>query len=298
MQMNFEEFVDEMTKRIPGCMPEYNIKNIHTKKVFKNNGIACTGLAVCIDGENVAPNIYLEYFYNEYKSGLSMEEIMALFCTEYQEARKHMICDYADIGSDKLLNRLFMKLVNYERNKERLKDCPHVRFLDLAITFSILVKQDSEGTAAAGITNKDLDDWGISADNLFDMAKESNSLVFPPKLLPMDEAIKELSPGEDVGLCRDVYVLSNSIGLNGAIYMTYTDIIGDYADEINSNLYILPSSIHEVLLLPDGDDIDEEQLSSMVRDINEYVVSNVDFLSDSIYYYDRITKGISVKKTG
>ncbi len=298
MLMSFEEFIEEMTKKIPGCMEEYNIKSIHAKKIFKNNGVVCTGLAICIEGENVAPNIYMEYFYNEYKAGLSMEEIMALFCNEYKEARNHMAYDCLDINMDNLPKHLFMKLVNYEKNKEILKNCPHIKFLDLAITFRFLVRQDKEGTASAMISNEDMEEFKITTGELYSLAEKSNRIVFPPKLMPMEEAIKELAPGEDTVPCKEVYVLTNSQGVNGAVYMTYVDIIGAYADRIEKNLYILPSSIHEVLLLPDEGDIDEEQLGEMVRDINEYVVGNIDFLSDSIYYYDRITGNMSVKKKG
>jgi hypothetical protein len=88
--------------------------------------------------------------------------------------------------------------------------------------------------------------------------------------------------------CVDLplYILTNNRCINGAAYLAYDDVISDFAHQINSSLFILPSSIHELLLLPAPDDGDKGYLNEMVQDINKFVVSDFDYLSDCVYYYD------------
>lgn len=291
--MDFNEFIGNVVDNIPDYLPAYDIENIHVAKVFKNNGILCTGMAVCMKGESISPNIYLEYYYNMYKSGVDMIDILTLIKDEYNIARERMTKElYEDITKENLEKSIFMKLVNYEKNQEILKDCPFIPFYDLAITFRFLVRKDEEGIASSLISNREAKSWNVTPEELYDMAKANTRKLFPPILASLESIIEELMPDTNFEEKTDLFVLTNEQKVNGAACMVYQDIIQEFADKCQTDLYILPSSIHEVLLLPISDRMSLEELREMVIDINEYVVDDMDYLSDTVYMYDYKTRSL------
>lgn len=285
--MSFDVFLDEVVATIPEYLSEYDIDNIRVEKVVKNNGISCTGVVICLKDEIIAPNIYMEYYYNLYSQGHKVEDILDMIKEEYLRSRKNVLKNYKSVSWENIDDCLAMKLVNYQRNEELLKTCPHKRFCDLAIIFRFIVKKDDEGIASALITNRELEEWNISLDELYEMAKKTTMRLMPPRIASLKTVLGELLGGEDTSECYDMQVLSCEGGINGAIYFTYPDIIMDYADSVESDLYIIPSSIHEVLLLPVSEFMSRNELDDMVKDVNSYAVDEMEYLSDHVYYFSR-----------
>ncbi len=287
--MEFNEFTERIADSIAEYLLHIDIAQIRIEKVIKNNGIVCTGLVICENGESVSPNIYLDYYYVMYKQNNDFEDVCMKISQEYIEAKKKIINNIdVNLEFDKLKDKIFIKLVNYERNKNILKDCPHIKYLDLAVTFRYLVRKDENGIASAMVGNKEMLMWNIDTDTIYDMAKNNTKKLFPCVVMRLNEMLDE---SELCGSCNtediNVFVVTNSQGVNGATYMIYEDIISSFADKIQDDLYILPSSIHEVLLVPAGDYDDRESLAEMVSEINKFVVSEFDYLSDNVYFYDR-----------
>lgn len=285
--MKFKEFLDEVTKRLPSFLTQYELNKIHVEEVCKNNGIICTSLVVSLRNENMSPSIYMDCFYELYRQGTSIENIINKIVYEYENARKEMSSsDIVLPNKDNVKDKIFMRLVNYESNKKQFEDCPLVPYHDLAITFRYLVKNDENGIASAIVRNKDLKDWDISNERLYDIAKENTRRLFPPELRRLDDMLREYDENIDIPEDSGLHILTNQQHINGATYMVYEDIIKEFAQNNNSDVYILPSSIHEVLLLPAKEDINKSNLEEMVKEINEYVVSPLEYLSDTVYKYD------------
>lgn len=287
--MEFKEFVDMIVEGIPEYLHQYDIDKIHIENISKNNGITYTGLIIVLKGENLSPNIYLDYYYTLYNKGYSLEHILEIVGEDYRLAKTRIDKDSFEMPSTSSIEELlFIKLINYERNKELLSDCPYIPFFDLAITFRFLVKKDGKGIASGMVRNEDMKRWGINTAKLYNMAKENMLKMFPPKLSRLDTMLRE-----NLGECpvmpdeACLYVLTNEQGINGASYMIYKDIISRFSDELGCSLYIIPSSIHEILILPSVCAMTKEELIEMVKEINLYVVSDLDFLSDNVYFYDR-----------
>lgn len=91
-----------------------------------------------------------------------------------------------------------------------------------------------------------------------------------------------------------VYMLTNDTGINGAFCLLYDDVIKNFAKEQNWNVYILPSSVHELMLVPEQEDTALEFLAELVVEANQTAVGLIDLLSDNIYYYDRDRDEISI----
>lgn len=290
--LNFNDFCNDITENICNYLPDYNIETARIETITKNNGVECTGVIVLLEGENIAPNIYLDYYYMLYKQGRSLDDVLKMIADEYVRAKNTMDKSDFTIDEKELYKNAIIKLVNYDLNKEKLKDCPNIKYLDLAITFRFLVKLDDAGMASALISNKDLIRYNITKEELYDIALENTRRMFPEIIRSMDEFIPNI---EDI--CPEdrnkLFVLTNQSGVNGATTILYNDVIKDFAKKMNKSLFILPSSIHEVIMIC-CEEVEKERLKSLVKEVNKFIVSELEFLSDNVYFYDLETDKITI----
>lgn len=291
--MEFQEFVNQVVNQLPEYLLVYDIESIRVEEIKKNNGVICTGVVICLNGDNVAPNIYLEYYYSLYNQGKSMDEILQLIVKEYSESRRRIEDDGFSIDLKGIRDRIFMRLVNYEKNKEMLQDCPYELFNDLAITYRYLVKQNHEGIASAVINFDELKRIGIIEKELKELAYKNTKLLFPPKVDFLNQILQDMT-GRALPEGIPLYVLTNEQFINGATSIVYDEVMKQAAELIGGDFYILPSSVHEVLLLPVDCGDDEKYLSELVREVNSSVLQEMDYLSDNVYKYSIKTNSISV----
>ena len=292
--MKFEEFCNDIVENIYGYLQDYDIDSVRVDKVVKNNGVECTGVIILLKNEFVAPNIYLDYYYMLYKQGKNLDDILIMISREYVKARETMEKVDFNVDFDNALDKTIIKLVNYEKNKDKLVDCPYIRFLDLAITFRFIVKLDEYGMASAIISNKELLKWNMTQESLYEIALENTKRLFPAKISCMDELlsnIEEICPNEEDR--KKLHVLTNTEGINGATCLVYDDVIKNFAIKENKSVFILPSSIHEVILLC-CEDAEKESLMKLVKEVNKFIVSEIDYLSDNVYFYDLESDKITI----
>jgi hypothetical protein len=291
--VDLKEFIQEVTDVLPEYLPAYNVEEIRTQPVVKNNGVQLTGMMIVLEGESVAPNIYMDYYYSLYSQGTPLDAVISEIAVEYESSRKRLN-DYEDIcfTPEEMKDNVYMVLVNYEKNKETLKKCPYLPFLDLAVMFRYVVSEENNCLASGLVRKLEQDLWGLTTEELYNRAVENTKKKWPVTLMKLTDKLKEIKPDEMVPECN-LYVMTNSTNSNGSIYMTDRDVLDDFAEKMSSNFYIIPSSVHEVILYPDDEMLSKEQLQEMVSEVNRYVLSDVEYLSDSVYYYDRDKKVIT-----
>lgn len=263
--------------------------------VVKNNSVKLDGICLHRAGDTLSPTIYLNHFYEEYLEGRPLHSIISEIASTLSneipelEFNTRLYDNYESIR-----HQIIFRLVNYERNEELLSSCPYLPFCDLAITFRWLVHSDSSGIASALITNKEMDLWNITLEELYQTARINTGNLFPATIEPIQQLLtKYLDTDSEIQELLDctpndfqLYMLSNEVRINGSTCMIYDGILADFTKKLKKDLYILPSSIHEVLLMPVEEGINEQSLLNLVRDANRSVVSLPDILSDSIYRYD------------
>ena len=285
--MDYEGFKAEVTTRIvdregPGAC-------VRVHRVRKNNGVMLDGLTIMREGENVSPTIYLEPFYDRYQNGADLDsltdDILGLFNSR-SYAGKIDVQEFEDIK--RLAPGIRLRLVNYAMNRELLEDVPHRRFLDLAGILYCDVRNPAFSNAAVLIQNSIAEKWGVSADWLFETARRNMLLYEPAEIWPMGRMLADLRgiPDENTMPEFPLYVLTNKSRMFGAACMMYPDVFKNATLEIKGDFYVLPSSIHEVLLLPSDNVFDAEGLGRLVREINENQVEPYEVLSNNVYYYD------------
>lgn len=294
--MEFIDFIQEVTEKLPDYLPQYEIEAIKKNTVNKGNGVIYTGISVLCAGENIGPFIYMDEYFDRYKNGADMDKLMNEISMAYNRARAGMENKRFNINLPEMKDNIFIRVINYEMNKDMLQNCPYVRKEDLAITFRMLINYDDNGIASALIDNNIFAGLDMSRDELLEKATENTARIFPADIRSMESVLKEMS-GIDLGAAGisgepGMYVLTNNTGINGASCMFYDGML-DKAKTMIGDFYILPSSIHEVILLRREENMDACELQMMVEEINRSIVDEKEVLSDSVYEYDEKSKELN-----
>lgn len=293
--MNFEEFMAWVKENITS-KDWKETSQIEISVVKKNNGVSATGLFIRENGQDVSPILYLYDYYIHYQNGELLENIIRNIRADYDKKVQMAAVKIPNLQEfENIRGRVIYRLVNYEKNKEILEDCPHIRLYDLAVTFRWVARIDDVGVSTSLITNKQVKEWGVSVNDLVLAARQNTPRLFPAQIIDMEEMLAGMVSFILYPSAIPMYILTNEQELNGASALLYGDILKDFANKKGADMYILPSSIHEVIMIPADRIDDPKKLSSMVHEANTTVVSTGDVLSDSVYYYDRKKDQILVK---
>lgn len=257
--------------------------------VIKNNGIQLQGLYIKKKENQIAPTIYLDEYYEYYLKGENIDEIILRIREEYEWKISKVKRYHFNLAKfEYVRDRIIYRLVNYEKNREILEECPYLKLYDLALTFRWVAHSDDIGISTALVTNQELEAWQISVNELLLAAKENTPRLFPVQMIDMDEMIQKTGIDiSDEESAIPMYIMTNIQEVNGASVLLYDNVLQAFAHKKQSDFYILPSSIHEVILVPFDRIDDPSELFSMVEDANKTVVELGDILSDSVYYYNR-----------
>lgn len=287
-RMSFEGF------RSCICLNIQHSLNVKAKiqEVVKVNDVKWYGLVIMAGSGNVEPIIFLEAFYDEYLQGRTLEEIEQDIIEIYRENRHSCQSDAESFRDwNWVKKRIVFSLINMGMNREYLKKVPYVPCLDLAVVFRCFL--DSE--ANIPIHNSYLERWGITKDELYAVAMENTPKLFPSVIKGMGEFIGELigCPCDMASpVMESLYVLSTQYRQYGAASLLYKDVLKEFADRQGTDLYILPSSIHDVVIVPVTGEINPVRLDEMVRIVNAECLSTDEILSDHMYKYVRETEQI------
>lgn len=297
--MDFETFTEKMkellTKRVGDSW------EIRVHKALKNNGITRTGIMLQKKGERYGSILYLEEAYKKYRDGMDVEEAVDVLLDapfghdfEVEFDKRFQADSFRDYGQ--VREHLGLRLINYEKNTELLKDVPHVRWNDLAVIFCYEIGAWKEGGAYIMIRNHHLAEWEETVDTLYEDALRNMKDGTPDDLFSLNDMFKkDMVPGMEA--TPPMYVLTNASRKFGAAVMLYSRKMKELADSVGSDLVILPSSLHEVLLLVD----DEEkhiQWREMVGEVNRLMVEPEEVLSDNIYRYSREKDAVELVAAG
>jgi hypothetical protein len=291
--MKFREYVEAVKANILDYLPqEYQDAEVLINKVNKNNGLELT--AISLRGkENICPNIYLEPYFEKYQNGMTLEDSLRSISSVYQREMKRMpIFPIEEFTYDNINDKLYVTLVNAEKNEKLLSDMPHKNYEDLAAVYRIQVTVSPDNRGSIAIHNSHLKMFGVDIDTLHEQAMANMKQMLPYSFQNMNEIITEMMGGlpEEFKMQEaedsPMWVLSNSEKMQGAAYMLDDTVLQDISNKIGSNLIILPSSVHEVIVLREDENMDLDYIKNMVADINATQVVPEEVLSDSIYRYD------------
>lgn len=287
--MKYQEFLQNVEKEIKKKLE--NGEELFIQRFPKNNGITYDGLVIFHPKLNISPTIYLNQYYHWYLDGVPMDDICSNIMNVYKKRLPQKDFDtsfFTEYGNAK--DSIIMKLINYEHNLDILEKVPYIRMLDLAIVFQCLVSQQTDGFATILIHNHHLKYWGIEEKQLYQDAYKNTPKLLPYQLEDMETLIKEsmLSVPSDIPFEEcPMYILTNSAKLNGATVLFYDGLMKKLAEQMGTDFVVLPSSIHETLLVPVNSPEQISFFSQMVEQVNETQLADDEILSDHAYYYSR-----------
>ena len=277
-------------------------KEVQFKEVVKLNGVKHYGLIMHASDSNVEPTLYLEPFYQMYMEDGNWSDIIHRIITSYQAHSLHKHIDmewFKDFN--KVQDLIFHKLINYDANTELLEDIPYTRCLDFAIVYCVHYESAETGSGSILIHNSHLEMWHRTTHDLARFAEENTPRLYPLTVSTMGEIISEcIAIASDHPLSAEeidkvpMYVMSNKQRCNGAISICYKGSLQNFSRLVNSDVIILPSSVHEVIMLPLETKTDFNELKDMVYQVNRNQLTREDFLSDNIYLYRRDTDSIEI----
>ena len=284
MMMTFENFKKKLVKEVQEALGDERkvcitviCKNNQTKKevlTFEGNSSGCT------------PAIYLRDLYRQLQAGITVEmcrdEVLAI-------ANRNPIVNVSKITDnwDEIKERIFPVLVNKQWNEQRLENLVHIDFLNFAVMLKYYVDDIPAGKGSINVSRELMEAWGIDEHVLWKTAAEKLENEEFTIMDLEDIVMREFGTEFQSDRSGALYILTNKGALNGAAAMLRTDILTSFAESIGRNFYILPSSIHELILLPDRGNYQVEELQEMVRTVNLTTVAEEERLSDDIYYFNR-----------
>lgn len=297
--MEFKEFCEAVRNEIGEYLLQYDIEDVSVRQTEKNNGATMTGLVITQENSNIAPNIYLEGFYDRYRQGRSMQDILHEISGVYRDACMQIATkdmSFLD-DADAYYDRVYLRVVSYEKNRDKLRGVPFRKYLDMAVTMRILASHGPEHTASAQMTYPMIARLELSQKQLWEHALANTKAFFPVHIEKMDDIIRKLAPEmhrpelPDMG----IYVMTNTSMKDGATALLYAqEELDALARKNNTGYYILPSSVNEMLLVPEKDFPDAEELQEMVTLVNRNELREEEILSDSVYRYDKDSGEISM----
>ncbi|MCM1561263.1 MAG: DUF5688 family protein [Butyrivibrio sp.] len=301
--MDFEGFTEQILGKVGRkAAGKFAVQIGHVKQ---NNDAALTGIAAVMEGSNINPRIFLNGLYEEYKNGHAKldeiaDEIHGLFAEHYENRMEFDADAFSDWETVKPSIRA--KLVNAGQNKERLKDIPHRTFLDLAVVY--YVKSDDfwkKGKGSIPVNAHHMEIWEQEEENLYETAVANMRSDGEPYFENFENIVRRLAmecigmegkleQHPDVGM----YILTNRCRQFGAAAILNKSVLRNIAEQIGDNFVVLPSSLHEVVVLKADKRAGYERLADMVKEVNATQLRAEERLSDHVYVYCRNEEALKI----
>lgn len=298
--MDYEIFKEVVAEKFPSYLPgAYKGCEIIVTSMDKVNQTK-DGIILKLDGESekISPTIYIDDMYQQYLQTEDLQKTLEYAANAMYESIEKGTSVLQKLDLENPEEKIVFQLINTEQNKQMLSGMPHREWKDLSIIYRVVAEVDELGVSSAMIHNSLAERMGLTEEQLFKLAVENTKRIFPPVVRSMNDVMREIFAKDgmpleivdmmlaDVPADSMMYVISNDRGINGAISMLYEDQLHALAEKLDSDLYILPSSVHETIAVS-VEMGEPEVLAQMVSEINMDQVALDERLSNQVYHYDK-----------
>ncbi len=297
MENNYTSFKENLAKDAQQLLgSSYTVELQEIKKLNQDYD----ALLVRPAGDAIAVSVDIRPFAEKLGNGDSYEKLVSELADFAKEALLNP--PQFDIESCKdyniMKNKLVIEVVSKERNAKLLATVPHKDFEDMAIVYRFLLGKGPNETRSILVNNGLMDMYGITTEQLHEDALKNAPMIRPLKIEGMSQVLAKTMGVEEVeqlGLYippeqEKLFVASVEGETHGAGCIAYQNFMEKASEKVGGSFFILPSSIHECLLIPDDGQFTVDTLESMVREVNATTVSPEDQLTDSVYHYDSENK--------
>ncbi len=299
--MEYENFKEQFVEDVKAGLSDSGIEaNVTVNTVNKLNE-SYEAVTVTPEGSNIGVNIGIDKFYEALDTGRTYDEVLDK-AVEVINSGISQRPDF-DINSlsdySQMKEKLAMEVVSAETNAEMLATVPHQNIEDMAVVYRFVLNSDDEGRASILVTNQLLQSMGVTPEQLHADAMENAPQIKPVEIKGMSEVMAEMMGVEQAQMMgifpvapedEKIYVATVPDKVHGAGVLAYQNFMEQAAERAGGDFFILPSSIHELLIVPDKGEMGLKDLEAMVREVNATQVAPADKLTDSVYHYDSKAK--------
>ena len=289
--MEYEAFVKQFMDELQQNM-EHDGVELQRHEVTKNNGVVKDGVSIRYPDNPVAPTVYLDDLYQMMNDGYSVSEL-AENTAENIGRQKSDMPEMPKLTQESARENLYCTVINTADNEEMLKNVPHENIEDLSVVARFKVGENGSFLVTDDICKS----LQMTSEEVMEAA-HANTDGQEFKCQTMGEVMRELMLND--GMPEDyadeliqmqgeqcpMWILTNEQKLDGAVAITSQETMKAAHEKLGEDFYVLPSSRHEVILVPQSVVSDINDLKTMVHDVNATEVSKTDKLSDSVYRFD------------
>ena len=296
MDKNYELFIEQLTNGIHN-FADIPLENIEfTNKEGDRLNIT---FAEHDDADEVC-SVHVDELYTAYQDGAKLNAIINYISNDVLHAKNNNIYDKTKtlMNYDTAKNRLFVRLLNCDRNADVLKNVVHKTLGDIALTVCAIVDDNREDLISTKILKFMVKKWGKTETDIFNEALENTYRATPPRIYKLEEMIfnREYTGDSFMESCDEDVIskdgmgncLSTTIKTNGAVAVFLPGVAEHLAELLNSDFYMVFTSIHEVMI-HNAKKVDPEDLKSVLTDTIRETVPEEDYLTSRIYKYNRRT---------
>ena len=300
--MDFNEFKEQFTEDVKQELADAGVEAKVSINTVEKMNESYEAMTVTPEGSNVGVNVNMEKFFEAYENGTPYEDVVdkAVNVIEGGFANQPTVDVAALTDYDQMKDKLIMEVVSVEANADMLDKVPHKDMEDMAVVYRFELDSNDDGRATVLVTNQLIETMGVTPEQLHADAMENAPELKPAVIKGMSEVMAEMMgmSTEDLAMMgmpmdpadEQMYVASVPDKIHGAGVLAYQDFMDQAAERAGGDFFILPSSIHEVLIVPDNGNMSLSDLEAMVKEVNATQVAPEDKLTDSVYHYDSQAK--------
>ena len=299
--MDYENFKEQFVEDVKEKLYEQGTEVDITVNTVNKLNESYEAMTVKPEGSNIGVNIGIDKFYGATQDDISYDDVVDKAVKAISDGFLNQ--PQIDVASltdyDQMKDKLVMEVVSAETNKEMLENVPHQNMEDMAVVYRFVLNSDDEGRASILATNQMIENMGVTPEQLHADALENAPRIKPAEIKGMGEVLAEMmgvEQAEMMGLYpvrpedEQIFVASVPDKVHGAGVLAYQDFMDQAAERAGGDFYILPSSIHEILIVPDNGKMGLSDLENMVKEVNATQVAPADKLTDNVYHYDSQAK--------
>ena len=288
--MDYEQFKESFAEDLKTNLQKLGIEaDVSEHHIEKLNG-SYDALSVTPKGSGVGVNANFDEIFHAMERGRDYNEVLSGVTESLKGSLAHMpkfqVSDLTNYAEMK--NRLAMEVVSAERNARMLQNVPHEQMEDIAVVYRLVLNSSKGASSTVLVTNDLMDKFGITHEQLHDDAMKNAPLIRPAEIKGMEETLNEMQGGPALEPDPDeiLFVAGVPDQSHGAAVIAYPNFFEDAAEKLGGDYFIIPSSIHEVLLVKDTGEMNSRDLAAMIKEVNATEVAPEDVLTDHAYHYD------------
>ncbi len=297
--MDYENFKEQFIEQLQESLYERGVEdvNLTARPIEKLNG-GYDAVTITPTDSNIGVTLNIGTFFEAYENGTDMSAVVDKAADVAANGLENVPA--VDISSltdyDQMKDKLAMEVVSTEANKEMLATVPHKEMEDMSVVYRFVIDSTGDSNATILATNNMIEVMGVTPEQLHADAVENAPKIRPAEITGMSEMMVQMvgrEQAEMMGIIpvdpadEQMYVATVSDKIHGAGILAYQDFMDQAAERLGGqSFFVLPSSVHEILLVPDNGMINLQELEAMVKEVNATQVEPQDKLTDSVYHYD------------